>query len=703
MNIRVRFALSSAGAVAVLAVATSIVSGMRAVKAGEIRFRDSAQREMSLVSDGIGVFFSNLSSMLDSFAISDDVLKADDTINAFMDRAGPTDLKTMERSEIDRTLFEHFKRVCDSYPNFLEVYLGTKWGGLATSNDGYSIDPGYDPRTRGWYKDAAAAGGKAVVMQAFMSTNGSPVVGMSRLVHSGDGDIGVMAIEFSLSMLSKILSSFRMGSTGFMMLVQGDGVVLANPRDSEWEFKTMEEISGELGTLANEGGGNVKINGKIWHAESMTMGGGATPNWRLVSFIRQDEMLGEAYNSITTTITVAVAAVVVFTLLSIFLIGTVTRVLNKMTLVLENGDCTVRLNEKGKDELSRLSRAFNNTLEAVSLSMRDVSNSAVNLQSMSETLKDEAFHASKASDKVGEIIEAARGRTQEQGKAAVDALSAADGVKQEMLDLDEAIASVARSVEEGRAAVAHMAEQSRSVQDMFKESRASISSINKAAETGRGALRIVDETVKSLTEKSGSLLAMSRAIQDVAAETNLLAMNAAIEASHAGEAGKGFSVVASEIRSLAESSSEQGRSAGETIEASLVLIQKMTDAGEMTMKAFNSVCSLVASADKLEEKMASIVGDEMAAGENVLRSMTAIEGATEGARGGSRRAVEAMQRVSEQGKLLSDLANEVSSKMDDIAGGMDEMAQSMQHNVDTANNSHENVKALGDALTRFKV
>lgn len=220
-----------------LVILVSLIIGFQVKKSDMESFRGTVLRDMKLVENGIDLFFGNTTNVLNMLAEHPYCKAADDSINSYANNK--TDVKASDtvKSENEKRLVSLFKRVHSAFPEYVEVYLGTKWGGYATNFDGF-MSAGYDPRKRGWYISATENHGKRIITNAYLSTVGDVVVCLSKSVDSPSNEhIGNVSIEVTLNQLTDMISKFKIGKTGHVMLVQGDNTILADPVNKEFNFK----------------------------------------------------------------------------------------------------------------------------------------------------------------------------------------------------------------------------------------------------------------------------------------------------------------------------------------------------------------------------------------------------------------------------------------------------------------------------------
>ena len=208
----------------------------------------------------------------------------------------------------------------------------------------------------------------------------------------------------------------------------------------------------------------------------------------------------------------------------------------------------------------------------------------------------------------------------------------------------------------------------RAVTKMLEESNAVIQNAHTLSIQGKTGAKNANEAATEIAKRSGDLLEAGEVIQNVASQTNLLAMNAAIEAAHAGESGKGFAVVADEIRKLAEESSMQGKKIAAVIKESLQIIQKLTDAENTTEKTFEQVYTLVSKISEQETGILGAMQQQETGSEKIIAAITDINGITHDIKIKSEEMANNGRHTAEEMKTLNTLTAALTEKMSEMTG-----------------------------------
>ena len=226
---------------------------------------------------------------------------------------------------------------------------------------------------------------------------------------------------------------------------------------------------------------------------------------------------------------------------------------------------------------------------------------------------------------------------------------------------------------------------------------------HEQAVNGKKGAHTANEIVAQIAERSGALLETSQVIQNIASQTNLLAMNAAIEASHAGEAGKGFAVVADEIRKLAEESNIQGKRIGEVIKESLQIIEQISAAGGGAEKTFDKVYELITHLSTQEKEILASMREQENANREILEAVKDINTATEDVKDGSTAMLQGGERAAEDMHRLNSFTNIVTASMNEMADGAVQINNAVQEVHAIAQKNKQSIKNLAGEVAKFKV
>lgn len=261
-----------------------------------------------------------------------------------------------------------------------------------------------------------------------------------------------------------------------------------------------------------------------------------------------------------------------------------------------------------------------------------------------------------------------------------------NGIIEIINSLSQSIVGQSNQIDLSRASVQQMVASLHEVFAMFEQNADRIKKLHIESEKGKKSVLEVNQVVKAISEKSAGLVETSTVIQNIAAQTNLLAMNAAIEAAHAGDAGRGFAVVASEIRKLAEESSGQGKQIDVALKDTVDIINDLIGSGENAEKAFNSVFDLVKAVADQEKEISHVMQVQEETSKKAINAIEDISEFSTKVKYGSSEMLDGSKSVVKQMKSLDIITQNIYSHM-----------QKMILETEQINDSVKNVVEMGKA------
>jgi methyl-accepting chemotaxis protein len=355
------------------------------------------------------------------------------------------------------------------------------------------------------------------------------------------------------------------------------------------------------------------------------------------------------------------------------------------------------------DELGRVVHVFNGFMESLAQIIREIRGYTDQLGRTGDELTLQMQYTSSSIDLNTKNVENIREGIVEQA----DAISATTGTIADVADaastLGRLISDQSAGVTESSAAVEQMVANVASITTSLERVVAIFRDLTEAADAGKRKIVYAVEQARAVAAQSQALAEANTLISGIAARTNLLAMNAAIEAAHAGEYGRGFAVVADEIRKLAESSSEQSKSVNERLKSSLGVIRSVVDAAGEAEAAFDTVRDLIEQTNQLESQVMQAMDEQRAGGNEVLSALSSINDIT--------------GRVQEASEVLSTSSSRMSADMEGVQNrtvairddidAITSRTREIDSNIKVVTNlgrkNHENITGVNEIMSRFRV
>ena len=350
------------------------------------------------------------------------------------------------------------------------------------------------------------------------------------------------------------------------------------------------------------------------------------------------------------------------------------------------GDLTVRLPVWGNDEITNLSAYFNETIEKIALSVRAV---GVNSDAMEEVGNELASNMIETASAINESV--------------TETASTIEEIVRTIKQLNASIEMQAESVSQSSASIEQMVANIASITKTLENTDGAIKKLASATGDGKETVVTANTVTQKIAEESGSLLEASSVIQHIASQTNLLAMNAAIEAAHAGEAGKGFAVVADEIRKLAEDSATQGKAITATLKVLSGEIETLSDSSRTAEEKFNTIFTLSEQVKSMSDRLTEAMREQENGSKEVLTAIKNINMVTVEVSEGSAEMLKGGEGVAEEMQKLNDLTRIITDSMNEMAEGAIQINNAVQEvNEITQKNKH-NIESLVSEVNKFKV
>lgn len=497
--------------------------------------------------------------------------------------------------------------------SFMATYVGDSQGAFTIRPDTKMPD-GFDPRVRPWYKGAQSSNGSTLTEPYIDAATGQLIISIATPSSKGSQSIGVVGGDLSLQTLVDTIGALDFGGMGYAFLVSADGKVLVHP-DKTLVMKTLADLYPKNTPKISRDFSEVQANGKDNIVTFTPIKGLPSVQWYLGISVDKDKSFAMLSEFRTSAVIATLIAVAIIIALLGMLIRVLLQPLHVMTRAMQDiadgeGDLTRRLTIQNHDEFGTLGNAFNRFVERIHTSIREVS-------SATEHVNEVALRVVSASNSSMVNSDEQANRTNSVAAAINQLGAAAQEIARNAAQASNQASDARQLAEDGQQVVERNIKAMTDLSTMISASSSNIEALN------------------SKTVNIGQILEV---ITSISQQTNLLALNAAIEAARAGEAGRGFAVVADEVRNLAHRTQESAQQVQTMIEELQVgardSVTTMSESqrhshdsveiANLAGERLNSVTQRIGEIDGMNQSVATATEEQTSVVESINMDITEI-------------------------------------------------------------------------------
>ena len=527
---------------------------------------------------------------------------------------------------------------------------------------------------------------------------------------------GVISATILGDSLSNLISDIVVGKTGTAYLLSQDGTILGN-RQPEILYKSVftellssgdSKASSFLRTSLSSNKPQVSVSNIDGIKHISATAKMQYTGWILLITAPASEFTAHDINSLIQTFIIIVSSMLLLAIaIGFFFAHRIVRPIDKVSSSLRNiaqgeGDLTIKLPPTDEYETTMLSYYFNETILKLRNSIHKIGLDSNEMGMIGSDLESNMLSVSDFISKITGSIEDLKKDFLVQEKSISETNAAIIQIIENLRFSNESVEKQVVATEEAFSSFDNMKSSIELVDGNVKETQDAIENLSMATNDGRQTLIKANDISQGIKEASGSLLEASTIVQNIASQTNLLAMNAAIEAAHAGEAGKGFAVVALEIRHLAEESNLQGKKITTTLKNLTDEIEVLANAASSTVEKFNFISTYSNKVNGLVQGVVDAMSEQEKNANLIWKLIKDMNEITNTVKTNSNEMLIGGEKIINETSRLQELTLELKKSMKEVDSQVELINDATQDSLSIATKNKESIDRLVLEVSNFK-
>ncbi len=624
------------------------------------------------VASQISNFFEDKGNLVDQITSNQSVLH-------FLETAESRDKALLNSYYPD--MIQSLEAIKDMNPDIAMLWVSSEKGNFLTGTGNVLSAPDFDLHERPWYQPVTNTENVYYTEPYMDQVFGKVIMSVMKVVKLNNEQVGIVAVDLFLDSLPSIMEQYKIGTTGYSILLAPDGKVIYHPNQALIMDKPLTEQQGDLGAIAKKmisgenGLEKAEIDKEQYYIGYKPI---EATGWSVATTVLHDEAFAPLKGLTNQLIIYFTGAAIILVTITYFLLRYMLKNLSSMSDVIKRiagGDLRQRLNFQSKDELGQVSNDMNGMLANLNGLIRIVADNATQVAASSQQLNVSTDQTAHAAQIVASTIDSVLAGTVQQinnTREAVETVS----------DMSKTFQAVANESD-------IIAKNSEEAAQKAENGEKSVVSATTQMETIKETVNIAANIIAKLGERSNEIGVIVDTISEISNQTNLLSLNASIEASRAGEHGKGFAVVANEVKKLAEQSKQ---AAGQIAE----LIKEIQTDTSLAVNSINSGThevekgsDLVHSAGMAFNQITSIVLQVSSQMKDVSSSIQILSSGTE-------HIVETIQEVDE-------IAHSLRGNFENVAVSVEEQTATLEEIASASQELSFMASELQEGVSTFKI
>lgn len=581
----------------------------------------------------------------------------------------------------------------------------------------------YDARKRPWFTGALEAGSFYITdpyKTADKEAENQIAISFSYPIKKKGEIVGVAAMDYSMSTINGFLAD--------TMKKNGINIILYSRRKAEilWSKATAGKIvpiAAMAKTLGYDGETAKKLIENLvkedpYHFTGNTVYGKqlmitvpveGTP-WSIMVgkpaiFVQKKIMKTVFSPAILITVFLFITALIVSFILTV---KTIIKPMNAASdnlgeLASKDADLTMHMEVKTNDDIGRLADNFNAFIKKLRVLVHDIRDAVHEADARKDSIVASSEETSSATHQISANITSMLKQMNSLDSNIVSNVAAVEEVSLNINNFDTQIARQTEMVEQSTSAITEMIASLNSVAKITETKKKTTQGLRDIAADGLSKMDETSSAFRDVASRVDEIREMAEMINNIASQTNLLSMNAAIEAAHAGDAGKGFAVVADEIRKLADSASQSAVNITQSINNIVESVDKTDSNVKVTAAAFEKINTEIADTVNAFAEIESSVTELNSGGKQILEASQEIENTSLSIRDGSREIKTGIESMLSAFEHIKEISRILASGMEENNTGVQEIVQAMQLIVDQSDQLNSILEELREKIYKFKV